>query len=45
MRILRSTALSSSALGVSLSLAQTDSCPDDIDRMQARIDARVILGR
>ncbi len=41
MRILRSVTWSAAALCGSLSVASAGSCSDDIDRMQARIDARV----
>ena len=41
MRILQLMTWSAAALCVSLSVAHAGSCSDDIDRMQARIDARV----
>ena len=41
MHILRLMRWSAAALGVSLSVAHAGSCSDDIDRMQARIDAKV----
>jgi hypothetical protein len=41
MRILQLMTWSAAALCVSLSVAYAGSCSDDIDRMQARIDARV----
>jgi hypothetical protein len=41
MRILQLMTWSAAALCVLLSVAHACSCPDDIDRMQARIDARV----
>ena len=41
MRILRSITWSAAALCASLPVADAASCSDDIDRMQARIDARV----
>ena len=41
MRILQLMTWSAAALCVSLPVAHAGSCSDDIDRMQARIDARV----
>ena len=41
MQVLRSLTSSAVALCASLSLAHAGSCSNDIDRMQARIDARV----
>jgi hypothetical protein len=41
MHILRLMRWSAAALGVSLSVAHASACSNDIDRMQARIDARV----